>query len=56
MGLHKMCKFDEAIEAYEKGLTLLPSNAVIKDNLEQCKKENAAMETSNAGGAGGMPG
>lgn len=53
MALHKLYRYDEAIEAYEAGLKILPTNQVIIDNLEQCKKEKAASE---AGGNDSMPG
>lgn len=63
-------KFDDAVEAYEKGLELDPNNATLKSSLATAKSKinsssverSAAPESSgaaggmpNLGGAGGMP-
>jgi hypothetical protein len=62
-------KFEDAVEAYEKGLELDPNNATLKSSLATAKakansgsvERSAAPESSaagglpNFGGAGGMP-
>jgi cytochrome c-type biogenesis protein CcmH/NrfG len=37
MALHKLGKFEEAIQNYELGIKLNPSNPQLKQGLEQCK-------------------
>jgi stress-induced-phosphoprotein 1 len=49
MALQQLGRFDEALLAYQQGLTLNPGNAQIKQNLEQCEKEKAASEADEQG-------
>lgn len=56
-----MNKFDDAVQAYEKGLELDPENATLKSSLQTAKIKadsksvERSMPSSGAGGAGGMP-
>lgn len=57
-------KYQEAVEAYEKGLELDPENATIKSSLATARSKLGSVDRSasggssqgaGAGGAGGMP-
>lgn len=55
-------KYQDAVEAYEKGLELDPSNATLKSSLATAKSklnsgsvERSVPAESSAGGAGGLP-
>lgn len=54
-------KYQEAVDAYEKGLELDPENATIKQSLATAKSKIGSVDRSaggsnaGAGGAGGMP-
>lgn len=37
--LYSLGRFDEAIEAYEKGISYDPTNAQMKEALEDCKNQ-----------------
>lgn len=51
-------KYQEAIEAYEKGLTLDPENATMKQSLATAKSKLGSVSASGSPSAGerGMPG
>lgn len=44
MALHAMGQYDEALKDYEKGISLDPENAQLKQGLEKCKKDKAEEE------------
>lgn len=55
-------KYQEAVEAYEKGLELDPENATIKSSLATARSKLGSVDRSAGGasqgagaGAGGMP-
>lgn len=57
-----MDKYQDAVDAYEKGLELDPNNATLKSSLATAKSklnagsvERSVPAESSAGGAGGMP-
>ena len=51
MALHAMGQYDEAIQDYETGLKLDPTNAQLKQSFEQCKQDK---EAGADGGDDGM--
>jgi len=54
--LHALKQYEEAIQAYEKGLEIAPNDAGLQNGLSEVHKVLESKESSSSGGGGGMSG